>query len=122
MGPQLTDRCLPGHAGVPRRLPRCRFEPSVAFRAEDYATVQGFVAAGLGVSLVPSLAAARVRDDVAVRRLTGHRPVRRICVATASAPRPASTLATVVGSIAAAGARLADEAVYSIAAHVSSVA
>lgn len=101
---------------------RAGFEPSVAFRAEDYATVQGFVAAGLGVSLVPSLAAARVRDDVAVRRLTDHRPVRRICVATASAPRPASMLAAVVGSIAAAGARLADEAVYSVAAHASSVA
>ena len=37
---------------------RAGFIPSVTFRSEDYPTVQGLVAANLGVSLVPSLAAA----------------------------------------------------------------
>ncbi|WNG89105.1 LysR substrate-binding domain-containing protein [Mycobacterium sp. ITM-2016-00317] len=101
---------------------RAGFEPSVTFRAEDYSTVQGFVAAGLGVSLVPSLAAAQARRDVAVRRVTGHRPLRRVSVATVSAPTPGSMLAAVVGLITAAGSRLSDDGVYSVPAHVSSVA
>lgn len=101
---------------------RAGFEPSVTFRAEDYGIVQGLVAAGLGVSLVPSLAAAGVRSDVAVRRVAGAQLVRRIAVATAAAPAPKSLLATVIGMIAAAGSQLTVEPVYSVPAHASSVA
>ncbi|GAA2547854.1 LysR family transcriptional regulator [Mycolicibacterium diernhoferi] len=101
---------------------RAGFEPSVTFRADDYGTVQGLVAAGLGVSLVPSLAATGVRTGVALRRVAGHRPVRRVSIATASTPAPKSMLATVVGMIAAAGTQLAGTGVYSIPAHASSVA
>lgn len=98
------------------------FEPSVTFRAEDYGTVQGLVAAGLGVSLVPSLAAAHARPDVVVRRVSGRRPLRRIAIATATSPAPKSLLATVVALVSAAGSRLAEDAAYSIPAHASSVA
>jgi DNA-binding transcriptional LysR family regulator len=101
---------------------RAGFEPIVTFRADDYGTVQGLIAAGLGVSLVPSLAAAGARADVAVRRVTGQRPVRRIAIATASIPAPKSLLAAVVGMVTATGSRLADDAVYSIPVHASSVA
>ncbi|MBJ7339238.1 LysR family transcriptional regulator [Mycolicibacterium sp.] len=101
---------------------RAGFEPSVTFRAADYGTVQGLVAAGLGVSLVPSLAAAGARTDVVVRRVTGNRPSRRIAIATASSPAPKSVLAIVVDLVTAAGSRLTEHAVYSIPVHASSVA
>ena len=98
------------------------FVPSVTFRAEDYSTVQGLVAANLGVSLVPSLAAAGARTDVAVRRVAGRRPVRRIAVATATAPERGTALATWVALVRNVGARLTADEVYSVPARPFSVA
>ena len=60
------------------------FEPNVAFESEDYLATQGFVAAGVGVSLVPDLACVTLRDDVVVRSLGSGAPSRRIFAATAS--------------------------------------
>ncbi|WP_319437396.1 LysR family transcriptional regulator [Mycobacterium sp. RTGN5] len=98
------------------------FAPSITFRAEEYSTVQGLVAANLGVSLVPSLAASDTRVDVAVRRVVGRRPVRRISVATAAPPARGTALATLVALVQGVGARLAADAVYSVPARPSSVA
>jgi DNA-binding transcriptional LysR family regulator len=98
------------------------FAPSVTFRAEDYSTVQGLVAADLGVSLVPSLAASAARTDVAVRRVAGRRPVRRIAVATAARPERGTALATLVALVQGVGARLAADSVYSVPARPFSVA
>lgn len=100
---------------------RAGFDPDVTFRADDYGTVQGMVAAGMGVSLVPSLAAWASRGDVAVRRLT-HRPVRRVAVATAVAPAPGSALARLVALTGDTGARLRARGVFSVPASPSSVA
>ena len=58
------------------------FEPKIAFHSDDYLAIQGFVAAGVGVSLIPDLALLAVRDDVAIRAVTTRPPVRRINVAT----------------------------------------
>ena len=58
------------------------FEPKVAFHSDDYLAIQGFVAAGVGVSLIPDLALLAVRDDVAIRAVTSRPPVRRINAAT----------------------------------------
>src|SRR5580693_6530078 len=41
------------------------FEPNVTFESDDYETVQGLVAAGVGVALIPRLALSVVRDDIA---------------------------------------------------------
>ncbi|MBS1694108.1 MAG: LysR family transcriptional regulator [Actinobacteria bacterium] len=101
---------------------RAGFAPSVTFRAEDYSTVQGFVAANMGVSLVPALAASHSRGDVAVRRVAGHRPVRRIAVATVNPPASGSPLAAMVSLLRAVGERLAADAVYSVPARPFSVA
>lgn len=98
------------------------FTPSVTFRSEDYSTVQGLVAASLGVSLVPSLAAAHARPDVAVRRVAGARPVRRVALATASAPGRGSALAALESLVRGVGAQLANDAVYSVPARPFSVA
>jgi DNA-binding transcriptional LysR family regulator len=62
-------------------LRACRdagFEPRVAYTSDDYFAIQGLVASGMGVALVPGLALASSRDDVAVRPLRGRPPYRRI--------------------------------------------
>ena len=58
------------------------FEPRIAFHSDDYLAIQGFVAAGVGVSLIPDLALLAVRDDVVIRALKSRPPVRRIQAAT----------------------------------------
>ncbi len=45
------------------------FDPIVSFESDDYQTVQGLVAAGVGVALIPKLALAGARDDIAIRAL-----------------------------------------------------
>jgi molybdate transport repressor ModE-like protein len=98
------------------------FIPSVTFRTEDYSTVQGLVAANLGVSLVPSLAAAGARTDVALRRVAGRQPVRRIALATADRPADGTALATFVSLVREASARISADAVYSVPERPFSVA
>jgi DNA-binding transcriptional LysR family regulator len=70
-----------------RHVVRCchatGFEPTVSFESDDYLTVQGLVAAGVGVALIPELALSSVRDDIVVRALAPDSPVRRVVVATA---------------------------------------
>lgn len=59
------------------------FEPQVSFESDDYQTVQGLVAAGVGVALIPELALTGVRQDIAIRTLHPSPPLRRV---TAAAP------------------------------------
>jgi DNA-binding transcriptional LysR family regulator len=40
--------------------------------------IQGYVAAGVGVALIPDLAARGARDDVVIRSLGPHTPVRKV--------------------------------------------
>ena len=58
------------------------FEPRISFQSNDYAAIQGFVAAGMGVSIVPDLALANVRDDVIIRAIAPRAPVRHIVAGT----------------------------------------
>jgi len=62
------------------------FDPCYGLEADEYPTAQGFVAAGLGVALVPLLAlGAAVHPGVVVRRLSGEQPVRQVWAATRAA-------------------------------------
>ena len=61
-----------------RACERAGFEPRIAFQSDDYLAIQGFVAAGMGVSFIPDLALVTVRDDVVIRELTPRAPSRRI--------------------------------------------
>lgn len=61
------------------------FEPTVSFETDDYQTVQGLVAAGVGVGLIPQLALSTVRDDITIRALHPRAPVRTVLAATARA-------------------------------------
>lgn len=63
------------------------FEPRVSFESDDYLTVQGLVAAGVGVALIPELALSpSIRYDVAVRQLHPSGPIRRVVASTPGAP------------------------------------
>ena len=80
-----------------RHVVRCchaaGFEPNVAFESDDYQTVQGLVAAGVGVALIPRMALSTPREDVAIRSLHPAPPVRSVIAATPAGARlvPAAT-------------------------------
>ncbi len=76
-----TGRCPDGLV-LERACQAAGFEPRVAFQSDDYTAIQGFVAAGVGVCLIPDLALVAVRDDVVVRRLQGRPIVRHVLAAT----------------------------------------
>ena len=68
------------------------FEPRVGFESDDYNVVQGLVAAGVAISLIPELALSNLRDDVAIVSLGKRAPVRHVAAATLpSAVRSAAT-------------------------------
>jgi DNA-binding transcriptional LysR family regulator len=72
------------------------FEPRVSFESDDYQTVQGLVAAGVGVALIPSLALAGAREDIQIRELAPSSPVRRVFAATPRAAAVTAALATML--------------------------
>jgi molybdate transport repressor ModE-like protein len=60
------------------------YRPPVAFESDDHNVLIGLVSAGVGVTLLPQLAARTVPPGVAVRPVTGSDPLRRIFAATPS--------------------------------------
>jgi DNA-binding transcriptional LysR family regulator len=65
-------------------------EPEILHTFDDHFSIVGLVAAGMGVALLPGLALAATRGDVAVRPLRGKPPRRRILAVTADPPTPAT--------------------------------
>lgn len=72
------------------------FEPNVTFESDDYETVQGLVAAGVGVALIPRLALTNVHPGIVVRELSPRSPARKVVAATMSAPGVAPAARTMV--------------------------
>jgi DNA-binding transcriptional LysR family regulator len=88
-----TDAC-PCTGQVQWACTSSGFEPHVAFESDDFATVQGLVAAGVGVALVPDLGFATARDDIVVRELYGSdRLSRTVQAATLPGYRSPATQA-----------------------------
>ncbi|OIJ63613.1 LysR family transcriptional regulator [Streptomyces mangrovisoli] len=67
------------------------FSPNFVVESEDHATAQGFVAAGLGISLIPATGLTSRHASVVVRKLRRPEPVRAIYAAVqdTTPPRPA---------------------------------
>ncbi|MGX5182134.1 LysR family transcriptional regulator [Streptomyces avermitilis] len=67
------------------------FRPGFVVESGDYLTAQGFVAAGLGVSLIPRLGLGGRPAGVVVREVRGPEPVRTIYAAVreTAPPQPA---------------------------------
>jgi DNA-binding transcriptional LysR family regulator len=83
LGTSDTD---PGDAAFLAAARAAGFEPAVGPRSDDYRVVAAYVAAGLGIALVPELALpghAEDRDDLAVLELTGPPLDREIALLTA---------------------------------------
>jgi DNA-binding transcriptional LysR family regulator len=59
------------------------FVPNFVVESDDYPTAQGFVAAGLGVAMMPRLGLDTVHSGVVVRPMGNPRPVRSIYAAIA---------------------------------------
>jgi DNA-binding transcriptional LysR family regulator len=60
------------------------YDPRIAFETDDYQAVQGFVAAGVGVSLIAELGLRSIRDDIVVRDIGPDTLVRSIHATTLS--------------------------------------
>lgn len=80
------------------------FEPRVSFESDDYSVVQGLVAAGVGVALLPMLALANRREDIEIRSLGSEAPRRRVLTAVREGYRSPATVAmlAILGESAAA--------------------
>ena len=83
-----TSSASPCARQVVRTCHAAGFEPNVTFESDDYQTVQGLVAAGVGVALIPELALNPVvREDIAIRALSPRPPVRQVVAATPAGAR-----------------------------------
>lgn len=68
---------------------RSGFRPTVRYVVQEWTAKLGLVAAGLGVTLVPGLAAGALRPDVLVRRVRAAEPMTRaVYAATADRTQP----------------------------------
>jgi len=102
-----TSSASPCARHVVRSCHAAGFEPRVSFESDDYQTVQGLVAAGVGVALIPELALfgrPPTRDDIAIRALSPRPPARQVIAATPAGARllPAAPAMLAVLSEAAA--------------------
>lgn len=87
------------------------FEPDVSFESDDYLTVQGLVAAGVGVALIPALALSPgLRYDIAIRELDPEAPVRRVVAATRGSASTLPAAAAMLDILQEQAARMAPAA------------
>ncbi len=72
------------------------FEPRIAFQNDDYSAILGFVAAGVGVAMIPDMVARGAREDVCIRTLDPApppRPITAVLPARYRSPAAAAMLA-----------------------------
>ena len=64
------------------RRQRRGLRAEIRFESAQWLGKQGLVAAGVGITLIPTLALANVRDDIVLRSLGADAPMRSISIAT----------------------------------------
>jgi DNA-binding transcriptional LysR family regulator len=101
-----TSRSSPCARHVVRSCHAAGFEPNVTFESDDYQTVQGLVAAGVGVALIPELALSVVRDDIVIRALSPAPPVRQVIAAAPAGARLVPAAPAMLGILEQAAERL----------------
>jgi DNA-binding transcriptional LysR family regulator len=72
-----TDSCPDARLFL-RACHAAGFEPRLAFQNDDYSAILGFVAAGVGLALIPDMISRGARDDVVIRTLEPAPPPRPI--------------------------------------------
>jgi DNA-binding transcriptional LysR family regulator len=95
-----TSESSPCARHVVRSCLAAGFEPHVTFESDDYETVQGLVAAGVGVALIPRLALTRVHPGVVVRGLAPRSPARKVIAATTGGPGVAPAAKSMIAVLA----------------------
>jgi DNA-binding transcriptional LysR family regulator len=100
-----TSRESPCARHVVRSCHAAGFEPNVAFESDDYQTVQGLVAAGVGVALIPELALSVVREDIAIRSLSPSPPIREVIAAAPADARLSPATPAMLGILEDAAKR-----------------
>jgi DNA-binding transcriptional LysR family regulator len=95
-----TSATSPCARHVVRSCVAAGFEPKVTFESDDYETVQGLVAAGVGVALIPRLALTHVHPGIVVRGLAPRSPARRVVAATIAAAGVAPAAGTMIRILA----------------------
>jgi DNA-binding transcriptional LysR family regulator len=105
-----TSASSPCARHVLRRCHEAGFEPTVSFESDDYATVQGLVAAGVGVALIPQLALTGVRDDIVIRPLDPRSPARTVLAAAVKGAPVMPAAATMLDVLRTTAARYPERA------------
>ncbi|TMR96598.1 LysR family transcriptional regulator [Nonomuraea basaltis] len=75
------------------------FVPGFVVESDDYMTAQGFVAAGLGISLIPEMGLASRHPGVVVRKVREPEPVRTIQAAVRHASLDQRPLAGILTAL-----------------------
>ena len=103
-----TSASSPCARHVVRSCLAAGFAPNVTFESDDYETVQGLVAAGVGVALVPRLALSHVHSGIVIRALAPRSPARTVVAATPDGPGDAPAADAMMGVLADAARRFTD--------------
>lgn len=90
---------------IARACAAAGFEPAVVARLDNQPAIQAAVGAGVGITLIPGLAAGDLRPGVAVTRVAAPTPRRRIYASVLTGPRDAALEAGLATLHAAAQAR-----------------
>jgi DNA-binding transcriptional LysR family regulator len=106
-----TSATSPCARHVVRSCVAAGFEPQVTFESDDYETVQGLVAAGVGVALIPQLALTHVHPGIVVRALAPRSPARRVVAATIGTAGVAPAARTMIKILTDAAKRYTEEPV-----------
>lgn len=94
-----TGDCCPDARLFKRACAEAGFEPRLAFQNDDYSAIQGFIAAGVGIALIPDLATTSVREDVVLRSLGPRGPARRVVAATKAGGYRSPSAAAMLGTL-----------------------
>jgi DNA-binding transcriptional LysR family regulator len=76
----------------------------VSFESDDYQTVQGLVAAGVGVALIPELALSGAREDVVIKALSPRPLLREVLASVPSGARVAPSAPAMLEALERAAA------------------
>ncbi|WP_413752141.1 LysR family transcriptional regulator [Streptomyces sp. R-74717] len=87
------------------------FTPDFVVQSEDYATAQGFVAAGLGIGLIPLMGLGNRHPAVVVREVQNPKPVRAIHAAVREVSLAQPALRGLLDALTDAAAASADSCV-----------
>jgi DNA-binding transcriptional LysR family regulator len=104
-----TSAASPCARHIVRSCHAAGFDPQVSFESDDYQTVQGLVAAGVGVALIPQLALSTARPDILVRPLDPQTPFRKVFAATPRGAPATPAVATMLDVLREAGRRAGAE-------------